>query len=664
MAEDTGAQRAGGSTPAVFVSHASPDVAVASAFVDALERHGIPCWIAPRDVIPGALYADEIVGAINDAKLVVLILSGHAIASSHVGKEIERASSKGRRIIALRTDAAPLPPAFEYFLSESQWIDVGPTGTEAAAAKLVEAVRRHLEPGDGAEAHASSHESAVNRATAMTLLRGLSIGSVAVAAVVLAYVVTHPSWWSMRSATPAAGPPESAATVGEQAIAVLPFADLSDGHDQQYFADGMAQEITDLLARTPGLRVIGRTSAFQFSGASGDPRSIGAKLGASFLVEGSVRRSGRHLRVSAQLIASADGSQRWSDTYDRDVDDVFTVQDAIAAATARALNISVTGGFEPRAPLRSSVAYDLYLKGVRALDTGSKEGCEEAIADFQQALSIDAAYAQAAVGLSMAYWYSAEFDWLPAASAMERARAAADKAIELDPKLGTPHAALAQVHLIYDWDWEGAAKEVERARALGAGVEGVKAEARLAATTGNWDEATRVLKAGLAIDPLNPTLHWNLAYVVYLRAGRLAETEAEVRRVLEISPRFGFAHFELGLALLLQGRPNEAVTAFREADPDDGRYEGLAIAYFAMGQQGESDAMLQRAVEQDAREWPYGLAEAYAFRGQLDQAMYWLERAYSQRDSSLYTIKGDPLLKHLGGEPRYRAFMQKLRLPV
>jgi TolB-like protein/Tfp pilus assembly protein PilF len=643
----------------VFISYASHDVTVAQQVCSALEAAGFSCWIAPRDVRPGAQYADAIVGAINEAKAVVLVLSQAAIASSHVAREVERAASKHKPIIAFRIDAAALNRALEYFLSNSQWIDVSALGRPAALAKLSEAV------GTG-----TARTNAVNAEIPAKGKMKRLVALTAAALVVSAAVVVGVHFWSSKHSAaqaPAVGSSEAVAPasveISDKSIAVLPFADLSEKHDQEYFAAGMAQEITDLLSKMPRLRVVGRASAFQFSGISDDPHSIGAKLGAAYLVEGSVRRSGSRIRVSAQLIDSRDGSQRWSDTYDRDLNDVLAVQDAIAAAAARALHISLTGGFEPRPPLRSSAAYDLYLRGVRALDTGSEQGCEDAIAYFQQALSIDDSFAQAAVGLSMAYWYSGEFAWLPAVTSMEHAREAANKAIQLDPKLGTPHAALAQIHLIYDWDWDGAAEELQRALSLGAGVEGVKAAARLEATTGNWHQASEVLKSGLAIDPLNPTLHWNLAYIVYLRAGRFAEAESEVRQVLEISPRWGYAHVELGLALLFQGRLDEALDAIRQTAPDDGLQAGLSIVYFAMGRKAESAAALKKAVEEDADSWAYGLAEVHAYCGQIEKAIYWLDRAYSQKDTSLYTIKGDPLLKKLERDPRYKAFLRKMRLP-
>ncbi|MEP7312933.1 MAG: TIR domain-containing protein, partial [Pseudomonadota bacterium] len=220
-------------SPTVFISYASKDAAVANAIVGALERDGLACWIAPRNVVPGALYAEEIVRAINDSSLVVLVLSAQSVASPHVGKELERACSKRRRIITLRTDAAVLPHAFEYFLSESQWIEVEAGGIAPAAAKLAEAVRRHL---------GSDLESSVDDSRTVAAAR-----------------TSTPSTDSLRERVPS--------------IAVLPFANMSGDKEQEYFSDGLAEEIINALAQIAGLKVIARTSAFAFRGKDTDIRT-------------------------------------------------------------------------------------------------------------------------------------------------------------------------------------------------------------------------------------------------------------------------------------------------------------------------------------------------------------------------------------------------------
>ena len=244
-----------------FVSYASHDATVAHSIVEALEKRGLRCWIAPRDVTPGSHYADHIMSAISRAKVLVLVLSDSALASKHVGKEVERASSKGRPIIALRTDATPLTPAFEYFLSESQWIDVGAGGVAAVAAKLVEAVRSHADSavltGPVTAPAAAGHSEALR-------LRPWMISAVAVVfAVVFGYLVVDKFWPSKpvaseQTSVVAPGAPATTPVVpaiSEKSIAVLPFEDLSEKKDQEYFADGMTEEIINLLTKVPDLRV-------------------------------------------------------------------------------------------------------------------------------------------------------------------------------------------------------------------------------------------------------------------------------------------------------------------------------------------------------------------------------------------------------------------------
>jgi TolB-like protein len=343
-----------------FISYASQDSAVANSIVENLEQHGLKCWIAPRDVKPGAQYADAIVRAINDAKSVVLVMSVSAVASPHVGKEIERGSSKRKPIIAFRIDAAPLNHALEYFLSESQWIDVPQLGMTAALTKLAEAVGHvsalspQLAPPVAAPARPSG--GVKNRAVIVVAAAVIGVGA-AVAIGIHFWPTDH---GGVRS--------PAVAVISDKSIAVLPFTDMSEKKDQEYFADGMAEEIIDLLVKVPGLKVISRTSSFQFKGKAQDLRSIATQLGVAYVLEGSVRRSGDRLRVTAELIDSRDGTHVFSQTYDRDLSDVLKMQDEIAAALVRALQIDLGAayGHVPRRAPRNTEAYTLYLQAIHA----------------------------------------------------------------------------------------------------------------------------------------------------------------------------------------------------------------------------------------------------------------------------------------------------------
>ncbi len=279
-----------GSPCMLFISYASNDAEVAQEVCSALEAAGFPCWMAPRDVRPGAQYADAIVGAINEAKALVLVLSANAVASSHVGREVERAASKHKPIIAFRIDAAALNRALEYFLGESQWIDVPKLGMPAALAQLAEAV--------GSGSATLAHERPMTpHGVGMPRKRIALIVAILVCVGAAAAAGTY--FWSLKHH---AEMPAAVAAITDKSIAVLPFTDMSEGKDQEYFADGMAEEILDLLAKISSLKVIGRTSSFHFKGKNEDLRTIGKALNAAYVVEGSVRKSGDQVRITAQLI--------------------------------------------------------------------------------------------------------------------------------------------------------------------------------------------------------------------------------------------------------------------------------------------------------------------------------------------------------------------------
>jgi len=329
-----------------FISYASQDTNIAHALCDALERAGIPCWLASRDVSPGDVYADAIVRAITNARLLILILSQAAIDSPHVLREIERASSEKRRIITFRTGTAALPPRLEYLLSGSQWLDASRGHANRQFPKLIEAIRSR-----GVAASSSmllSTQSNRNR-------NAVSIALFVLIAVALAYIAADKPWFSKRGSaqllvqsptsaapTPAAGAPALASPA--HSVAVLPFVDMSEQKDQEYLSDGMSEELIDMLTKIPDLRVPARTSSFYFKGKPTTIADIAKALSVSYVLEGSVRKSGKTLRVTAQLIRADNGYPVWSETFDRQLDDVFRVQDDIVGAVVKALKISLTGG--------------------------------------------------------------------------------------------------------------------------------------------------------------------------------------------------------------------------------------------------------------------------------------------------------------------------------
>ena len=453
--------------------------------------------------------------------------------------------------------------------------------------------------------------------------------------------------------------------VSDNSIAVLPFVDMSEKKDQEYFADGMAEEIIDLLVTIPGLKVIARTSSFQFKGKTEDLRSIGTTLGVAYVLEGSVRKSGQRLRVTAQLINSRDGTHLISQTYDRDLSDVLMMQDEIAAKVVRALQLEVASTVFRRSQAAppSAEAYDSYLRGLHARDRFDKLGFEEALADFRHALQLEPSFSPAAEAASSTLYYMTESTYLPSESGFNQARAAAEAALKLDPGSSVAHAVICIVNTAFDWDWAAAARECAIAARISPNKPFIlQAAAVQHMALGEWKDAVSSIEAAIANDPFDPAMY-NIAARIYARAGRLREAETAVRRSLQISPTFAFDHLLLGITLLMQGRATEALAEMQQEDGPGAQALGLALAYHALHRDLDSDAALARLRAENGSDSAFLIAEVYAFRKQKDSAFEWLNRAFAQRDNALYSLKGAPLLRNLEGDPRYKAFLKKMNLP-
>jgi tetratricopeptide (TPR) repeat protein len=291
-----------------------------------------------------------------------------------------------------------------------------------------------------------------------------------------------------------------------------------------------------------------------------------------------------------------------------------------------------------------------------------RQGFDEALIDYKRALDLDPSFLPAAYGIASVYDGLAEFQFVPATVAWEQARRAMEHVLELDAKFGPAHAELGFIHLTYDWDLPAAERELKLARGLAPNDYNVLVLAmQLALITSNWDEALKLLNHMLELDPLDPGGYWYLSWVQY-RRGRLAESEAAMRRTVEIIPTFGYAHFYIGLVLLARGQPDAALAEFMKEEDDGARLDGFTRAYFALGRKADSDAALAQHNEFAHR--PVGIAGMYAFRGELDEAFKWLDRAYAQRDPTLYHIKVDPqFTDQFQGDPRFKAILRKMNFP-
>ena len=691
--------------PDAFVSYASHDAAVATALVEALERAGVKCWIAPRDVRAGALYADAIVRAIAGARAFVLVLSEDSIDSSHVSKEIERASSKRRPIITLRIDAAPLTPALEYFLSESQWVEAQAGDMQPAYAKVIDAIRG-LAPAATDPASAVRSASAGTMPTVPSKSRFAQILLAAGVAIILSYLVVDKLWLSrppeaqnhIVALTTAATP--ATATVSDKSIAVLPFTDMSERKDQEYFADGLSEELIDLLTKVPDLHVPARTSSFYFKSKSEDIQTIAHKLLVAHVLEGSVRRSGNHLRVTAQLVRADNGYHLWSETYDRNVDDIFKVQDDIAGAVVKALKVSLLQTEAPRAaPTTSSEAYRLYLQAVSLARRESAGDTAQAYAYLRQALNLDPQFALAWAALAEDYTDDT-VNWdtvfssansleartgsgnshaasttdvvskLPSPSTAWQSIAkivvsgshdAADRALRLGPNLPETHLAAARVRLYVDWNWAGAESEINKARELDPRNAGVtQLAATLAITVGRLQQAIDLAQLAATQDPLG-TANFELGKANH-RLGKLGDAEHAYQQLLALYPNSSGFHYRYGLVLLALGRPEAALDEFNRDIPPY-RQAGLPLALDALGRRADADRELALAESQWGFGMGYQISYVYASRNNAERAMYWLARAYEQHDDGLISMLHDPSFRNIEHDPRFTALLRKMNLP-
>jgi TolB-like protein/Tfp pilus assembly protein PilF len=461
-----------------------------------------------------------------------------------------------------------------------------------------------------------------------------------------------------RGGTEAAAPAPAAA----RSIAVLPFADMSAAGNEEYFADGLAEELLNSIAQIPELRVAARTSSFQFKGQNEDLRIIGRKLGVATILEGSVRMEGRHVRISAQLVNAANGFTVWSRTYDRELNDIFAVQEDIARSVSSALKVKLLGRGETPPPGGNGEAYKLYLQGKYFAGRRTQKDLEQAVSYYEKALQLDPGYALAWVGLADATSAQADLGAVPVGEAYSEARDAVKKALALDPNLAAAYAALGWIRVSHDWNWSGADAAYKRALELEPGNAAIIRRAgALAGTLGRFEEAIRLDRRAIELDPLSPLTQNNLGLHEFY-SGKLDEAAAAFRRVLELNTDFASAHAFLGRVELMRGNLAAALQETkREKDPF-WRLQGLALVYHALGRRDAARSALDDLIKRDQSDGAFQIAEVCAFRGDADSAFAWLDRAYAQRDGGFNEMKGDPLLGNLEQDPRYTALLRKMHL--
>ena len=466
-----------------------------------------------------------------------------------------------------------------------------------------------------------------------------------------------PATVSTGSAAPAATP--AASVTSDNSIAVLPFVDMSQGKDQEYFSDGISEELLNLLAKVTQLHVAARTSSFSFKGQNIEIPEIARRLHVAHVLEGSIRKAGDQVRITAQLIRAADGYHVWSETWDRKLDDIFKIQDEIAGKVVDELKVTLLGA-APKARTTDPGAYALYLQAVQLGRQQTAEAFRQSDALFRKALAIDPRYAPAWAGLAENLRREGDQALLPGKEGYAQSREAAMKALEIDPEYAPAHARLGWIVAFGDNDLAGGAKHFQRALALDpSDLDVLRSSATLLAYLGRLDEALALEEAIVRRDPVNVTALYNLG--VYQRcAGRFDAAIASYRTVLSLAPGRGGAHADIGNALLLKGDAPGALEEIEQETSEVWKMIGLPMAYHALGRKADSDAALAALIAKYEKDGPSNIAYVYAFRGEADKAFAWLDKAVEYGDHGINEVVTENLFAKIHADPRWLVFLRKV----
>ncbi len=466
------------------------------------------------------------------------------------------------------------------------------------------------------------------------------------------------SWYVGRQSAPVPAASPAAGPVAAS-IAVLPFVNMSSDPEQEYFSDGISEELLNLLATIPELQVAARTSSFSFKGQTLEIPEIARRLNVAHILEGSVRTDGNEVRITAQLIDASSDMHVWSKTWDRSLDDIFKIQDEIAAEVVAQLKVTLLGtalAVQETDP----EAYALFLQARQLGRQGTAQGIEQSIALYQQALEIDPDYAAAWTDLARDYGRQANFGLRPLDEGFRMAREAVNRALAIDPMYAEAYALLGRISVAYDDDLAAAARYIERALDLDPSNPYILGRAvLLARELDRLDEAVALGEYAVTRDPVNAIGHSNLG-LVYRYAGRLDEAIASTRTALSLSPGLIGAQSFIGISLLLKGEPQAALAAMQQESFEEWRLLGLVVAYHALGQATESDAALAELIEKHEQGWAYNIAYVLAFRGEADRAFEWLDRAVQYNDPGLSLIAVDILFANIHDDPRWLPFLESI----
>jgi TolB-like protein/cytochrome c-type biogenesis protein CcmH/NrfG len=657
---------------AVFLSYASQDAEVARRIRDALHAAGIEVWFDQSELRGGDVWDQTIRQRIHDCALFIPVISANTASRAEGYFRLEWSLADQRSHMIARNKsfiipvcidgtfpaAGDLPESF----SRVQWTrlpggDTPPAFTQRIATLL----------GGAADPARPSPAPLRSLSASRPRRSGRWVALIAAVIVFLATALITRPWQMLADKTRVSTVAEDTA-VGQSAssnksVAVLPFADMSERHDQEYFSDGLAEELIDKLTQIPQLRVPARTSSFSFKGKPITVGEIAHVLGVTHVLEGSVRKSGDHVRITAQLVRADSGFHVWSQTYDRDVRDIFVVQDDIAHAVAEELKITLLGSDSVASrQTTNSDAHNLYLQARFLMGRDTVADLDHAVLLYQQAVKLDPNYAAAWAGLAYCQIRRVSNGQETTGVGFSKATAAAKRAIELDPRLPEGYITLAVAKMQYQLDWSGTAEALAKAATLDANnTLAQQMHGHLSVATGRMSDALTHFRRSVDGDPLNLVYRKYLARALHY-ARRTNDAVAVLRDAISLDEHFPGLHYELGRTLLLQGDAKAALNAFEAESDPSWRSFGLPLGYFATNRLPEAQAALNELLKESAGS-EFQVAETYGFFGETDKAFEWLDRTVTQHDPGIIWLRRDALLTSLEANPRYPALLKRIHVP-
>ena len=684
-------------TGAVFLSYAKQDASAAKRISDALTAAGLEVWFDQSELRGGDAWDQKIRRQIKECALFVPVISAHTQTRAEGYFRLEWHLAEQRTYLMAHDQAFLMPVVVDETsdtearvperFRERQWTRLPGGVTTPEFCERVRGLLSSVPAAPRKEAAGAPAESPQHTPTRKVeggrwiVAAAAVVAAVAVAYWVRSHGVQAPAASAGRTqataeaATGAIDQPKEGVGPNEKSVAVLPFANLSDDKDNEYFSEGISDELMTVLLRIPGLRVAARTSSFSFKGKNVTAQEIGSKLEVANLVEGSVQKSGNRVRVTARLSRVATGEELWSQSYTREVKDVFELQDELAESIVAELRGHLPGRQDDAAKqvraaekggTRNAEAYQQYLQGRFFLAQDSQDKAAGAVEYFERATRLDPSFALAWSGQAKAHlWYCTWAGQISTAQVEDhfrKAKAALDRALELEPDLAD--ALEVRVDILYNFEFavKAAYDTAHRVLALDPGrILVLRDLAWIEMTYHRPEVALELVRRSVALDPVNPDAHQSLALVL-LYTGKYAESRDEFTRAVELSPNVPIGRSGIGLSYFFEGRYAEAAAAAEAGTVEWSKLTALSAIYFKMNRTAEAQAALDLLIKDNADTAAYQVAEVYADRGDNGRSFEWLERAKRQHDPGLSGLTIDPMFKGMYTDPHWQPFLHSIGL--